>query len=429
MSYFFSSSELPLWIGKPPTGWRSDWLKWNVGLSTARPTEEEAERLPYIANEDIASWTGKLLRDDPQPAEADSRKFQTDDILFNKLRPYLAKVFHAQFNGTSSGELLCLRPASHVLPRFLFYVTSSKAFVDAVNAETFGSKMPRADWEIVGHQPLPLPPLDVQRRIVALLDKKTAQIDGLIARKTELLARLAEKRQAIITQAVTKGLNPDAPMKYSGIDWLGQIPAHWELRRLKFNTSKIGSGVTPRGGASVYVDEGVMFLRSQNIHFDGLQLDDVAFIEPEVDDEMAYTRVYERDVLLNITGASIGRCCVYDRPHLSANVNQHVCIVRPTADLSSGFLAMYLASPMGQIQIDLSQNGASREGLNFDDLSNFIVTVPKVQEQAQIASFLDHTVQTLKLQIAKINESITSLLEYRSALITAAVTGQIEGFQ
>lgn len=205
-----------------------------MSLSSDRPTEDEIERLPYIANEDIASWTGKLVNPDPKPVDADSRRFHRDDVLFNKLRPYLAKVYHADFDGLSSGELLCLRPSFDVWPRYLFYVVSSKAFIDAVDAETFGSKMPRADWDIVGDQPLPLPPLETQKRIAGFLDEKTAQIDGLIAKKQALLEHLAEKRQAIVTQAVTKGLNRAAPMKDSGVEWLGPIPAHWEIKRLSF---------------------------------------------------------------------------------------------------------------------------------------------------------------------------------------------------
>jgi type I restriction enzyme S subunit len=229
MSYFARSDELPAWVGDLPDDWKRDWLKWSVRLSTERPTEEEQAQLPYISNEDIASWTGKLMNDQPRPAESDGRKFQVDDVLLNKLRPYLAKVYHADFDGVSSGELLCLRPSNIVLPRFLFYVLVSKGFIDSIDAETFGSKMPRADWEIVGHQPLPLPSLETQRRIAQFLDEKTARIDGLIEKKRALLDRLAEKRQALITRAVTKGLNPDAPMKPSGIDWLGDIPAHWEV--------------------------------------------------------------------------------------------------------------------------------------------------------------------------------------------------------
>ena len=99
MSYFARSDELPAWVADVPESWGSDWLKWRVRLSTERPSEEEQAQLPYISNEDIASWTGKLLKDEPQPAESEGRKFQTNDVLLNKLRPYLAKVYHADFDG------------------------------------------------------------------------------------------------------------------------------------------------------------------------------------------------------------------------------------------------------------------------------------------------------------------------------------------
>jgi hypothetical protein len=302
MSYFQHSSELPQWVGKPPAGWRTDWLKWHVRLSTQRPLDEEAEKLPYIANEDIASWTGKLLNPDPQPVDADSRKFVRDDVLFNKLRPYLAKVFHAPFAGVSSGELLCLRAADDVLPRYLFYVVSSKAFVDVVNAETFGSKMPRADWETVGHQPLPLPPLKTQKRIAAFLDEKTAQIDGLIEKKRALLDRLAEKRQAIITQAVTKGLNPSAPVKGSGIDWLGQIPAHWEVMRLKYISPKVTVGivVTP---AAYYVDDGTLALRGLNVKTMSFDLTDARNISDDGHGLNRKSELREGDLVAVRTGA------------------------------------------------------------------------------------------------------------------------------
>ena len=180
MSHFAGSDQLPGWAQHVPAEWKKDWLKWHVALSTNRPSEEQRATLPYLSNEDIASWTGKLLREDLEPYEADSRLFRAGDVLFNKLRPYLAKVFHANFDGTSSGELLCLRPSDHVDARYLFYVLTSFGFVDAVDAQSFGSKMPRADWETVGHQPLPLPRIEVQQRIARFLDEKTARIDALI---------------------------------------------------------------------------------------------------------------------------------------------------------------------------------------------------------------------------------------------------------
>jgi type I restriction enzyme S subunit len=190
--------------------------------------------------------------------------FQRDDVLFNKLRPYLAKVYHAEFDGISSGELLCLRSSEKVFPRYLFYVLVSKGFIDTVDSETFGSKMPRADWEIVGRHPLPLPCVETQRRIAAFLDEKTARIDALITKKRVLLDRLAEKRLALITCAVTKGLNAAAPTKDSGIDWLGEIPAHWEIKRLRY-VVRLLSGSTPTTSISEYWDGDVPWISPKDV--------------------------------------------------------------------------------------------------------------------------------------------------------------------
>ena len=191
------------WAVYIPENWRNDWLKWSVQLSTERPTIDEQDSLPYISNEDITSWTGKLLTDEPQPSDSEGRKFRVDDVLFNKLRPYLAKVYHACFDGVSSGELLCLRPSEEVIPRFLFYVLTSKCFIDTIDAESFGAKMPRADWEIVGHLPLPLPSIDTQYQIVGFLDEKIAQIEELVEKISLSIELLYEYRSALITAAVT----------------------------------------------------------------------------------------------------------------------------------------------------------------------------------------------------------------------------------
>jgi len=116
--------------------------------------------------------------------------------------------------------------------------------------------------------------------------------------------------------------------KDSGVPWLGQIPRHWEAKRIGYLTSRISSGKTPFGGSDVYVDEGIIFLRSQNIYDEGMQLDDVVFISETVDAQMAVSRVQPKDILLNITGASIGRSCVVPIDFPPANVNQHVCAIR-----------------------------------------------------------------------------------------------------
>ncbi|MEH0515553.1 MULTISPECIES: restriction endonuclease subunit S [unclassified Streptomyces] len=173
----------------------------------------------------------------------------------------------------------------------------------------------------------------------------------------------------------------------------------WGTRRVKSVASKIGSGKTPTGGSETYAKEGIIFLRSQNIHFDGLRLDDVAFLDQATHRDMRATRVQPDDVLLNITGASLGRVARTPLSFGEANVNQHVCIIRPTEEVNSRYLAYALASRPGQEQIRELQAGGNREGLNFDQVGNLLLPAAPLEEQHRIADFLD-------TEIARINELI-----------------------
>jgi type I restriction enzyme S subunit len=163
--------------------------------------------------------------------------------------------------------------------------------------------------------------------------------------------------------------------------------AVWSVDRIKDHTEKIGSGVTPSGGATSYLDVGIPLLRSQNVHFDGLRLDDVAYISEETHEEMSGTKLRERDVLLNITGASIGRCSFVPDGFGEGNVNQHVCIIRPAAKLDYKFLTYCLSAPWGQDQILSSFTGASRQGLGQRDLGEIRVPLPPRPEQQRIAAY------------------------------------------
>jgi type I restriction enzyme S subunit len=193
---------------------------------------------------------------------------------------------------------------------------------------------------------------------------------------------------------------------------------------LKYRTTKIGSGVTPRGGADSYVSSGVAFLRSQNVYDDGLRLDDVAYISEDVDKTMSRTRLQVNDVLLNITGASIGRSSIVPEDVLPANVNQHVCIVRPSATISAQFLAYALKSQAVREQIFGGENGSSREGLNYQQVGNLWIAIPDtLEEQERIVSFLDNATRAIDLLKAKVTKAIALLNEHRSALIVSAVTG------
>lgn len=428
MSYFANSDQLPDWVRRVPRSWKKDWLKWHVSLSTERPDEEQRAMLPYLSNEDIASWTGKLLREELEPYEAGSRLFQAGDVLFNKLRPYLAKVFHAEFYGASSGELLCLRPSEDVDTRYLFYVLTSFGFIDAVNSHTFGSKMPRADWETVGHQPLPLPRIEAQQRIARFLDEKTAQIDGLIEKKRVLLDRLAEKRQALITRAVTKGLNPDATMKPSGIDWLGDIPAHWSQQRLRFSVNKIEQGWSPQcesrpadrgewGVLKVGCVNGEYYDESENKALPA-DIDPVTRYEVRVGD-LLISRANTKELLgsaaiVEETQGNIIFCDKLYRLEVGNGLDRH-------------YLTAFLRSPLARFQYEREATGTSgsMQNIGQDTLKNLFHPLPPIAEQHSIGKWTWRIMQDFSSAAIVVSQSIEKLSKYRAALITAAVTGQI----
>lgn len=196
----------------------------------------------------------------------------------------------------------------------------------------------------------------------------------------------------------------------------------WSTDRIKDVSVKIGSGITPTGGAASYVDSGIPLLRSQNVHFDGLRLDDVAYITEEIHAEMSGSQVQAYDVLLNITGASIGRCTYIPGGFGEGNVNQHVCIVRPSHNIHHKYLAYFLGSYWGQDQINSSFTGASRQGLNFKDLGSMQMPLPSMPEQERIAAYLDASCAAIDAAVAAKRQQLEALESLRKATITNAVT-------
>ena len=278
-----------------------------------------------------------------------------------------------------------------------------------------------------GDMLLYIPPKDEQQVISSFLDEKLSDIDNIIGSKQNQIEILQSYRRSIITEIVTHGLNLAVEMKDSFVDWIGEIPSHWKIKKIKHFSKHIGSGKTPKGGSEVYTDEGILFLRSQNIHNDALKLNDVVYITKEIDKEMSNSRVKYNDILLNITGASIGRASIYklDTP---ANVNQHVCIIRlGESGIFPEYLHFVITSNYVQSQIMFSQNGISREGLNFSQIANIVFAIPpSIEEQKEICSVISRKTKNVSALISNIQEQIVILEKYRQSLIYEAVTGKID---
>ncbi|GJC30632.1 restriction modification system DNA specificity domain-containing protein [Acinetobacter sp. KAM398] len=264
-------------------------------------------------------------------------------------------------------------------------------------------------------------------KIIEFLDHETTKIDHLIEKQQQLIELLKEKRQAVISHAVTKGLDPNVLMKDSGVEWLGEVPQNWTATKIGFHALKIGSGKTPKGGAEIYQDEGVLFIRSQNVYNDGLRVDnsESVYISEAIHDEMSTSKIYSGDILLNITGGSIGRSSLVPDKFPEANVNQHVCIIRVGKYLQE-FLSLVIQSDLIQAQLRSIQTGGNREGLNFEQISKFWFVLPPKDEQEQIILFIKNKLNEFGKLEARANKAIQLMQERRTALISAAVTGKID---
>ena len=192
--------------------------------------------------------------------------------------------------------------------------------------------------------------------------------------------------------------------------------------RIKDFTTKVGSGVTPKGGATAYQDHGIPLFRSQNITNEGLLTDDIAYISEDIHNSMSGSKLRPNDVLLNITGASIGRCYYLPEDFTEGNVNQHVCIIRLKKNVLPAFLYYNLISATGQRLIDRCQTGANREGLTKEDLCNFEFEIPSIERQKGIVKYLNEKNSLITNQVSLLTSKRDAYLRLKKSIINRAVT-------
>ena len=409
------------WLGEIPTHWEMRRLKYAAPESSEK-FEAKPEESLYLGLENIESGTGRLLLDDLAENVASTVvAFREDDVLFGKLRPYLAKVVHANFDGVGTTELLVLRPKDDVESRFLFYYLLSDGFIDTVNSSTYGAKMPRANSEQVGDLTVNLPPLAEQRAIAAFLDRQTARLDDLIAEQRRLIELLQERRAARISHAVTQGLDPDVPMKDSGISWLGEIPAHWETRRLKC-AAAINTDTLPENTES---DFGLQYVDIGNVDSTGNILD-VQEMPFERAPSRARRQVRHGDTIISTVRTYLKAIAYIEHPSDNLIVSTGFAVLRPRPELEPRYLWRLVQSQGFVDAVVAHSEGIGYPAIAPTKLAELPVWIPPIPEQRAIAAYLDRETAKTDAAVAEIETSIAHLEEYRTALISAAVTGKID---
>lgn len=358
--------------------------------------------------------------------------FRDGDVLVAKITPCFENGKGALVDDLTNGlgfgstEFHVLRASKQIEPRFLFYLTRTHPFRDVGAAMMTGAAgQKRVPDDFLANLMIPCPSRPTQLRVANFLDEKTAQIDELIAKKERLIELLEEKRAALINRAVTKGLNPDVPMKDSGIPWIGEIPEHWDVTKLKFIAANLqGRLVVQPHLYFTNSDDGVPIVFGYNIRRGKIEQDGLDYITHEADHRHKHARVRAGD-LLTVRVGEPGMTAVVpeslDGCHFASTMWIH-----QSDRFSSDWLSHSMNSNLIQHQIDLVNYGAAQTQFNIGDAKNFLLPFPPLHEQQKIAAYISREIERLDAGSATVEKQLRVIRDYRQSLITAAVTGQID---
>ncbi|SFS20046.1 restriction endonuclease subunit S [Yoonia litorea] len=411
-----------------PNGWQN--------LNARRLFKEVVVR--SHGDEPLASATqerGIVARDDldiqvwnPESDTSNYKRIEPGQFVIS-LRSFQGGFEISRITGILSPAYTTLHPLRPDLNEFYRWFFKSVPFISAVNSVASGIRQGKAiKFEDFASLSLPVPPSKDAGIISAYLDRETGRIDALVERLERLIALLTEKRQAVISEAVTKGLNPDAPMKDSGIDWLGEVPAHWEVKRLKHIVVPKGVQIGPFG----------QFLREHTVDASTTKLigqenvlsNDFAKGDRWINDDqyegVPRYWVVEGDILFTRKG-SIGKCSVVPPMMGRAIIDSDTIRVRLDETIAAtAFVRLALTqSTMSEVQTRLNARGAILSGVNSETLGNMVLCLPPLAEQVDLMTELNSQLQEFASAIGRVEKMITASKERRSALISAAVTGQI----
>ena len=430
------------WLGEIPAHWDVKRLKTKatVQLSNVDKHSEEGQVPVKLCNyvdvyhNDFITADLEFMNATATPEQVRRFPLRVGDVLITKDSESWTDIAVPAFVGEDLSDVLCGYHLAHIKPgpdldgRFLARQFSAIGTRDQFQVAANGITRFGLGGDVIRTGLFPIAPIEEQRAIADLLDCETAKIDALVARNERLIELVQEKRTALITRAVTRGLAPDVPMKDSGVEWLGEIPAHWDVRPLK-SVSGLQTGLTL---GKRYQGEAMTarpYLRVANVQDGYLSLDDIAEVEVPVRDAGRF-ELRMGDVLMTEGGDfdKLGRGHVW-KEELSQCLHQnHVFAVRPRRSaLTSHFLALVMNSAYGRAYFTAtSKQSTNLASTNSTKLRSLPIPLPGLDDQVEITRWTDRASTRIDVLIAKVRQASDHLNEFRTALISAAVTGKID---
>lgn len=413
-------------ITQIPASWSLEKLKFVASCNddVLPDSTEDGEIINYVEIGDVNYVNGITNATEYEFGEAPSRArriTRPDDIIVSTVRTYLKAI--AKVSTTNlivSTGFAVIRPR-HIDKNFMCYALLAPPFIEEVMSRSVGVSYPAIKASLLMDIKICVPPILEQQFIACFLDAKTKPIDNIISKREKQIELLEEMKSAIISCAVTKGLNSNAKMKDSGIEWIGDIPEEWSMIKTSLLFGLIGSGTTPPKNGTNYADEGLCWLQTGDLN-DGYISDTSKYItESAIQENSALTLFSKGSLVIAMYGATIGKIGILD---IDCYTNQACCVLGKGKKINIKY-AFYTYQACKSALINESRGGG-QPNISQDIIRHFKIPVPPLEEQDYISSYLDTETSKLDSRIAKRRKQIELLHEYKQALITNAVTGKID---
>ena len=423
------------WLGEVPGHWKILPCRAIVHEQTAKNEGATcSDYLSLMANIGVIPYAEKGDVGNKKPEDVSKCKIVTrGDFVINSMNYGIGSYGLSDYDGICSPVYIVLKPQNDVVEsRFAFRIFENRSF--QTYAQSFGNGILvhrcAINWDILKPIGVGIPPIEEQKAILVFLDRETVKIDELVVEQRRLVELLKEKRQAVISHAVTKGLNPNAPMKPSCIAWLGDVPEHWEVKPLKYSITKIEQGWSPQCDSEPAEENewGVLKVGCGNRdEFDATEQKKLPLdIQPALNYEIKTGDILmSRGNTLELVGMAtfIGQV----RPRLLLCDLLYRFLAKPERALGK-FIVLSLRSPNVRFQIERDATGTSStmKKISQGTIREFIIALPPLDEQAIIVDFINTETAKLDILTVEAQRVIALLLERRSALISAAVTGKVD---
>lgn len=411
------------WLGEVPGHWDVKRIGYYFNERREKVSDKDFPALSVTKNGIVPQLDTAAKSDDGD----NRKKVCKDDFVINSRSDRKGSAGVSELNGSVSLICTVLHPQEHVHTPFVHHLLRCQPFQEEFyrNGKGIVADLWSTNYSEMRNILLGMPSLAEQVHIAAFLDRETGKIDALIAEQQRLVELLAEKRQAVISHTVTKGLNPSAPMKDSGIEWLGEVPEHWEVRAIKHIVASPvtdGPHETPN-----FPDEGIPFVSAEAVSTGKINFAKIRGFISEAD-HLRYSEKYRPqrgDIYMVKSGATTGVTAIVETD-IEFNIWSPLAVIRCGEQALPRFVLNFMRSKNFQEAVTLNWSFGTQQNIGMGVIENLSVTVPPIEEQQRIATLLDRESAKFDTLTAEANRAIALLQERRSALISAAVTGKID---